>query len=492
MALTFRLRLTIWYVAVMGCLLTLTAAGLIYSLHRIAQKRFDTQLWMLSRKEAEAITPQLRERKPNQTDVFLLLDGPLGKPAESANRYPQEYVTVLDDRGRTAGLSAILANPLPTNETLFARSLQGEVVYQTAEVEGAGPLRIVYTPIRLPAVPRPFVVMLGMPESFVGSEIRGLEVVFALGLISILLLTAASAMLLAERAIKPIEEIMSAAESITASELRRRLPASRINDPIGRLADVLNQMLGRLDASFEAQRNFTARAAHELRTPLTILKGEAQVALRRKRSVEEYEALLSSNLEEIEKLVVMIDELLLLARYEGGEMAAPRDPVRLDEIVAGVATGLTAVADDFGIDLQAVTDESLTVEGDSKALERLAANLVGNALRYTLQGGRVTARVKGEDHHANLIVEDTGVGIAAEDMPYIFQQFYRSPAARRMRPEGTGLGLALSAVIAHLHGASINVTSDKGAGTRVVVSFPLYQSDLPAQPATDSVRKPKD
>jgi signal transduction histidine kinase len=239
-------------------------------------------------------------------------------------------------------------------------------------------------------------------------------------------------------------------------------------------------MLERLDAAFDAQRRFTSRAAHELRTPLTILKGEAQVALGRQRSVGEYEELLRSSLEEIDKLVQIIDDLLLLARYEGGELEVPHERVALGEIVRGVADRLRPFASRKEIEL-IVEAEELSVDGDAHALERLACKLIENALFYTPRGGRVSARLIGRDGHADLIVEDNGVGIAPEDLSHIFDRFYRSSTAREMRPEGSGIGLSMAAIIARLHGTTINVTSEKGAGTRFVVSFLLAANNHPGK-----------
>jgi heavy metal sensor kinase len=304
--------------------------------------------------------------------------------------------------------------------------------------------------------------------------VSSFRVLVAMAVLTLLLLTGASAMLLAERAIRPLEQIVTAAERITALNLQERLPEPETRDQIGRLVRVFNQMLARLETAFDAQRRFTDRAAHELRTPLTIIKGETQVALRQKRAVAEYEQLLRSTLEEVEKLVRLIDGLLLFARYEGGEIDIRREQVRLDELVSGVCHDLGPLAERKGVELRAEASETLTVEGDSVALERLARNLLENALSYTPHGGRVAARVVREKRRAGLIVEDTGIGIPAEDRQHLFHRFYRSAAAREMRPEGSGIGLSMAAVIARLHGATIEVTSEPGAGTKFVVSFPLF------------------
>jgi two-component system OmpR family sensor kinase len=471
MRLTFRARLTFWYVAVLGCLLALVAMGLLYALNRVAQKKFDAALWMLGAAEAENIAASLSERGIERPDDQTVINSKYRRELGYEDGKLEKYVTVVDDERRVADYSTNLAAPLPFDEASFARSLSGEVVYQTVQVDGLGSVRVVYMPVRGPSIPHPFVVLVGLPEAFVVREVRSFNTMVALALVTLVCLTGASAMLLAERAIRPVEQVTDAVESISALSLKTRLPEPEVQDQIGRLVTVLNRMLARLDAAFEAQHLFASRAAHELRTPLTILKGEAQVALVRERTVAEYQDLLKSNLEEVEKLTLMIEKLLLLARYEGGERDVPHEPVRLDEIAAGVVSDLRPMASDKGIDLRVGTEE-LEVRGDPQAIERLVRNLIENALTYTPGGGRVSVGVALAGGRVNLVVEDTGIGIAPEELPHIFQCFYRSSAAGEMRPEGSGIGLPLSADIARLHRAAIDVTSEPGRGTRFVVSFP--------------------
>jgi len=308
-----------------------------------------------------------------------------------------------------------------------------------------------------------------------GAHASNFYVLAAVALVAFVKVTVVGSTLLARRAVRPLEKITAAAESINALNLRERLPEPGTRDQIGRLAAVFNRMLARLEASFEAQRRLTDRAAHELRTPLTILKGETQVALCRRRSAEEYEEILRSNLEEIEKMTLMIDNLLLLARYEGGEADLPCQPARLDTIATNVVDDLLPIASDKEVALLIDAGAPLVVRGDPLALERLAFNLVDNAIYYTPRGGKVTVRVSREGDQVNLVVEDTGIGIAPEDIPQLYNRFFRSPTARRMRPEGSGIGLPVVAAIARLHGADIDVTSESGTGTRFVVSFPANE-----------------
>ena len=469
MPLTFRARLTIWYVATLGLLLALTAAGLIYALGRVAQKKFDAALWMVGATEAENVVARLQARGAERPDAETVSNTRYRELLGYGDGPLEKYVTVVDDAGRAADYTANLTAPLPLDAGLLKRALAGEPAYGTAEVPGAGRLRVVYMPVR-GALPQPLVVMVGLPERFVAGEVRSFDLMVGLALLTIILLTAASASLLAERAIRPLEKIAAAAEAVNPRNLKARLPEPGTHDQLGRLVSVFNSMLARLDSAFEAQRRFTSRAAHELRTPLTILKGEAQVALGRRRTFEEYEALLRSSLEEVDKLVEIIDDLLLLARYEGGETDIPREPVALHEIVKAVAGQLQPVASRRGLELTLEVEEH-TVPGEAKALERLVCKLLENAVFYTPRGGRVRVRLAREGGRINLTVEDNGIGLAPEELEHIFDRFYRSPAAREMRPEGSGIGLAMAATIARLHGAAIDVSGEKGAGARFVVGF---------------------
>jgi heavy metal sensor kinase len=471
MALTFRARLTLWYVVTLGCLLALTAAGLTYALDRVAQRKFDAALWMVGATEAENVAARLHARGVERPDSETISNTRYRELLGYGDGPLEKYVTVFDDTRRAADYTDNLSAPLPVDGGLLTRAFAGEVVYQTVEVAGAGRLRVVYMPVRGEIVARPLVVVVGLPERFVAGEVRSFDMMIAFAALTVILLTAASAMLLAERAIRPVEEIAAAAEAVNARNLKARLPEPETHDQLGRLAAVFNRMLARLEAAFEAQRRFTSRAAHELRTPLTILKGEAQVALGRRRTVSEYEALLRSSLEEIDKLVEIIDDLLMLARYEGGQAEVPRESVAIHEIVRHIAEQLRPLAGRKEIELSVEAEECF-VEGEARALERMVCKLLENAVFYTPRGGRVSARLARADGGVSLAVEDNGIGIAPEELEHVFERFYRGSAAREMRPEGSGIGLAMVSTIARLHGATVEVSSERGKGTRFNVSFP--------------------
>ncbi|MGH7847059.1 MAG: sensor histidine kinase, partial [Candidatus Binatia bacterium] len=283
---------------------------------------------------------------------------------------------------------------------------------------------------------------------------------------------------LARRALAPVDAMVETARRIEAEDLSERIPPSTSNDELSRLADVLNEMLSRLEQSFNAVLQFSADAAHELRTPMTILKGEIELALRSPLTPEQGRQTLVSCLEEVDRLNYLIEDLLLMARMEGNALSLPPKQVDLGEVLQEVTPALTALAEARG-NLCAVTGNSnVWIEGYDSLLFRLVFNLAENAIKYTPPGGRVEVRLRKQAGAALLEVEDTGPGIPPEEQERIFTRFYRGDPARE--GSGTGLGLALARSIVQLHKGEITLTSAAGQGSHFRVTLPLAAS-VPAQ-----------
>ena len=281
-------------------------------------------------------------------------------------------------------------------------------------------------------------------------------------------------------AVRPVAEITAQATRIEAGTLDQRILAHADTEEYEGLVAVLNRMLERLERGFAAQRRLTADVSHELRTPLTALRGEIEVALRSPRSQREYEQVLRSGLEEIDRLTELSEDLLLVTRAEARVISAKR-----------VATDLARLVDDKLDRLRRKFEErDLTVDRvlccdhpsvlvDPELITRLVDHLLDNALQFTPPGGSITVQVHpipGEGS-LRLAVENTGPGIPAADLPHLFEPFYRTdPARTRTDTSGTGLGLALVASIAHLHGGVARASSVPNQSTR-------FEVDLPAPPA---------
>jgi signal transduction histidine kinase len=221
----------------------------------------------------------------------------------------------------------------------------------------------------------------------------------------------------------------------------------------------------------EYMRRFMADAAHELRTPLTVLRTRAEVTLQREREAPEYAAALGAIEREAERLGGIVEDLLLLARVDAGERPLQRSQVYLDDLVLEVAGGAGVVAERRGVRLEVDRAEEAAVQGDPTLLRQLVAIVLDNAVKFTPAGGQVHVGVAAEQGAPQMTVDDTGPGISAEQLPHIFERFYRGDPARA-RSDGAGLGLAIARWIADAHGAIIDVKSEVGKGTRVAVRFP--------------------
>ena len=274
------------------------------------------------------------------------------------------------------------------------------------------------------------------------------------------------------RALRPIDRIVTEAEGLTAERLGPVLLSQRAlsDNEIGHLVAALNGMLARLSAAFAGQRQFTADASHELRTPLTILRGEFEVALSRERAASEYRRTLVSGLEEVERMARIVESLGVLARGDAG-LARPHVPVSLTALAADVTASLRRRADEQGLNLVVEVDGEAVVRGDTDALRRMVQNLVENALAYTPPGGRVSVSLNAAEEECHLCVADTGVGIAPDALPHVFDRFFRGDKSRA-NTGGSGLGLSIVQSIVQAHGGQVEANSELGRGSRFVVTLP--------------------
>ena len=276
---------------------------------------------------------------------------------------------------------------------------------------------------------------------------------------------------LSRRILVPIEQIGGTAERISASNLSERIDESKTKTELGRLAHVLNRMFERLRASFDRQARFTADASHELRTPTTIVLAQTELALAKQRSPEEYREALAACQRAAKRMEALVEGLLTLARVDAGQLELRREPVDLRQVVENAMTLLKPLADQKQVELKSDL-QNVQVVGDAERLGQVLTNLLNNAITYNREGGKVRLCLASEDGNATLTISDTGLGIATDDLPRIFERFYRGDKARTSNG-GIGLGLAICQEVVHSHGGRIDVTSLVGEGTTFTVRFPL-------------------
>jgi heavy metal sensor kinase len=274
------------------------------------------------------------------------------------------------------------------------------------------------------------------------------------------------------RILVPIEQMTGTAERISASNLAERIDESGIKSELGRLAQVLNRMFGRLQASFERQVRFTADASHELRTPTAVVLAQSELALSKPRSPEEYQEALAACYRAAKRMEALVDGLLTLARVDAGQLEIHAEPVDLRAVIESSVALLKPLADQKQVELKCDL-QTAQVAGDAERLCQVVANLVNNAIRYNHEGGEVRVSLAADDRNAVLNVADAGSGIAEGDLPRIFERFYRVDRARTGDRGGIGLGLAICQEIIRSHGGTIDVTSMHGEGTTFTVRLPL-------------------
>jgi heavy metal sensor kinase len=283
------------------------------------------------------------------------------------------------------------------------------------------------------------------------------------------------------QALQPIDSISHAAQQITAADdLGKRIPYTGPMDELGQLTATFNLTLERLERLFVAQRRFVADVSHELRTPLTTIQGNLDLIKRVGPDETSLEAIES----EVKRMTRLVGDLLMLAQADSGRLPLHEEPVELGTLALEVYRQAKVLAVDVELKLGAV--EAVRVMGDPDRLKQLLLNLVTNALKYTPSGGKVTIAVKQEAGSALMIVSDTGTGIPKEDIPYIFDRFYRVDKARARQLGGSGLGLSIAQWIAEVHRGRIRVESELGKGSTFTVQLPSIDVVTPPEPARDT------
>jgi heavy metal sensor kinase len=289
--------------------------------------------------------------------------------------------------------------------------------------------------------------------------------------LSILILAAALVgWFLARRALTGVANVTRTARRISAGSLEERVPLQARGDEIDQLALTFNGMLDRIQRLVTGIKEMNDNIAHDLKSPVTRIRGAAEIALTTGRSLSDYQAMAASTIEECDRLLDMINTMLVISRTEAGVDQPQFAPLDLAGVARDACELFSPIAEDKGIDLIVETPPVCKIKGDNRMIQRLLANLVDNALKYTPAGGRVTVMVAPETGAGcRLSVKDTGDGIQAADLPHIFERFFRCDQSRTR--SGAGLGLSLALAIAHAHGTDIRVKSAPAAGSTFSVRF---------------------
>lgn len=449
---SLRARLLLWYTSILVLVILAFGGAVCYLFWRSMLTGLDEDL----RQQAQAIAGALR---PGAADTFDLdLPEELMRSFQGDSR---QYYVIWNAGGDLVDRSDPDVD-VPVLEAAVSRSRTG--VREVTVRAGGGAT-----------------VLVGQETSelrrdvwVLGGTVAGAAVV-ALGL------SLVGGWFLARRALAPIVRISRTAKAMSQGDLSARIAIDRTETELGQVALALNQAFDRLHDSLDRQRRFTADASHELRTPLSTLSLVVEWALARDRGAAEYRETLDTCQRAATRMRAVIEGLLTLARADAGEPVLRRVPVSLDQVAHEVVTLLRPLAERRKVDLT-VSGAGAEVAGDPDLLRDVVTNLVSNAIHYNREEGRVEIAVWKEEPSACLQVADTGIGISSEDLPRVFERFYRADKARARDAGGAGLGLAVTRWIVESHGGQITCTSEVGVGTRFLVRLPLKAVAGPVQP----------
>jgi heavy metal sensor kinase len=453
---SIQFRLTAWYAVILAVTFTAVGIGVWLAMRDSINDTVDKDL----RSRLQAMQDLL---KPNAlgTEVplkELIEDAPLS-PAGTRFRIANTRGRWLYQSPGTEGWDA-----MPPDTSRLPKGGRFETLAQHGK-----PVRILSAAIPLG------VVQIGIPVDEFAEMLSGFTWTSLLASPLLLILASAGGYWMSRRALAPVERMARTAADIEAQNLSKRLPIRGTGDELDQLSATLNAMFARLEDSFRRITQFTADASHELRTPVAIIRTTAEVIRKKPRSEKEYAAALDRILAESERTTELVEDLMALARADANVEDLALEPVELAELTQTACAEARVLAEAAGIRLTNAGLIQCTVPGDYRALRRLLLILLDNAIKYSKPGGEVQVYLslcQRERRTAMLEVRDHGIGIAPEDLPHIFERFYRASKDRSRKVDGVGLGLSIAESIASRHGGEIQVESSPGVGSTARVLLP--------------------
>jgi len=456
---SIKFRFTLWYLLVLVVLLTALSVGVYFYSSRSLHENLDDSLELRSTQLVsfpailESITQGEFQEELGEI-VILYFYG---------NNQSVEW--------SPSGIS------IPLSDEFTSQAIAGTGLFtniQTAEGEG---LRLLAVPVNLgppgptPSIP-PSLLVIARSTKQIDRALHGLVRTLAIAVPLALALAAGGGIFLARRALKPVDKIARTAREIGEGDLSQRINVNT-KDELGRLAATLNEMIGRLEKAFQRQKQFTSDASHELRTPLAVIEAESTLALQKGRSSSNYRQSLEIVSRETRQMSSLIDQLLTLARADAGKEQWNFAEVDLGKLITDLSIDAEVLCQEKGLSFQLGQMQDLVVKGDEARLRELFMNILDNAIRYTPAPGTVAISLRREEQMAVVAITDTGIGIPTEDIPLIFERFYRVDKSRSRSEGGSGLGLAICRHIAEAHGGKIEVESRVGGGSTFSVWLPL-------------------
>ena len=472
--------MTFWYVLAMGLIAGILSICLYANFSRVLNKDFEHLLESragdIVQVIDEATLDQIRDRRQGMAADVSNADfmGTLRNAVEW-NRdegffiqvFRQDGTELIHSSNRPFALALARVSPKSPGSIFF--DSPGVALSKDQEV---WPIRTLVVPIDKNGTV--YFVQASASLKPVRVKLDRIKTVLLIFLPLAMVLVTVMGVLLTRATLRPVDDMTKTMHQITSRNLKQRIEVPAVNDETKRLAETFNDMLVRLDKAFSFQEQLVQDVSHELRTPLTALKGKQEVALNRRRSSEEYEEILSVNLEEINKMNALVENLLTLTQLDRIEHELKIQKVNLTGLTRTVLETARPLADDKGIKLTLLSSDEVMIDADEHQMGRAISNIIDNAVKYTPQNGQVAVRVVHNGASAEITVNDTGIGIAKDDLSRVFDRFYRSEKSRTS--PGFGLGLSIVKAIVLAHKGTIKVDSEPNQGATFIISLPPQQT----------------
>lgn len=343
--------------------------------------------------------------------------------------------------------------------------------YTTEKVVDGPEIRLYASPFMITPDTQ-VVVVVGRPTTETEQVLSTVRSIFLVSGFFAVILAAMGGFILTSQALFPVLRITGIADLIGEANLDRRIDVHG-QDEVGKLASTLNRMIERLETAFNRQKQFSADASHELRTPLSVIEAESTLALSKERTSEDYRKSLEIIGQEVDYMSTVLGNLLLMARNDAGKDPLQGEEVDLSDLVTDVSSNFESLAKENGLRFELRAEPNLKVEGDAVRLRQVFLNVLQNAVRYTRKGGAISVNASSKRGAAIVNITDTGIGISEDQLPLIFERFYRVDKARSRADGGAGLGLAIARQIVEMHKGTIDVQSRLGKGSTFRISLPL-------------------
>lgn len=461
------LRLSIWYTLIMGALIVAAVLFLINRLREDEFRRIHLNAFMVA------------------DEVIEFWEKTRGTDWSDAIRFGEERFRALTPIMRVQGFNRkdIFQPKLVAQSTgaqklpEFSRDVYQSLFHSREDhidrtIKGTGDSRYPVHVLLSKAIHGSFIIEVGLPLKPVLLQMRRTAILLILGGIVLLFFTSLGGYLIIQRALLPVNRVVATVRTISADDLSLRIEPSPRRDEIGSLIDTFNDMITRLETSVSQIKQFSGDVSHELRTPLTVIRGEIEVMLRKKRRNEEYVRAMQIVMEQTVQMGKIIEDLLLLSRIEALKKKERIKEVDIGQLLTEIVMAQADKARDKGVRFSSDHLSSVLLKVDPVLFERLAVNLLDNAIRYTPEGGRIEISLREDSESILLTVADTGIGIPEESIPHIFDRFYVADPSRCKESGGVGLGLAIVKSVADLHGAAIEIDSQVNTGTTFRIRFP--------------------